>query len=61
MSEDGWRKDQWKGQVHMISRAAGLGIGYIVVTLLQEGWYELSIAENACGCLFSQRVGGVVP
>ena len=46
---------------YLISRAAGLGIGYIVVTLLQEGWYELSIAENACGCLFSQRVGGVVP
>ena len=42
----------------MISRAAGLGIGYIVATLLQEGWYEVSTAEKACSCLFSQGSGG---
>lgn len=42
-----------------VSRAAGLDIGHVVATQLQEGWCEASIAEKA-GSQFSglEVVGG---
>ena len=43
----------------LISRAAGLYIGYIVAILLQEGWYDVSIAEKAYSCYLAK--GGSCP
>ena len=54
LSKKGYRSGTISNAGYTISRAAALDIEHTVATLLQEGWYEVSIAGKACGCRFSQ-------